>query len=129
MLSIEKMEHLSQDLEEPHQPIVPLKKDNTKLSVPLNINKITSQGSTNSACYLIPLSIDKICLIKLPEASELDWCFFSSSIISLTDFSALKHELIWGKSNFSWGSLSGSLLYFAKSAVISWLGSSELYHQ
>jgi len=44
--------------------------------------------------------------------------FFSSSIVSLTDFFPPKHESIRGKSNFSCGSDSGLLLYFAKSASL-----------
>jgi len=59
-------------------------------------------------------------------ASLLSWCFFSSSIVSLTDLFPPKHEAIRGKSNFSCGSDSGLLLYFANSALMSWIGSSEL---
>lgn len=72
---------------------------------------------------------ESITRILLPKVSPLCLCFSSSSIISWTDLLPPKVEIIWGKSNFRWGSDSGLLLNFANNTLISSCGSWELYQQ
>lgn len=69
----------------------------------------------------------KPALLSLPLPSALCLCFFSSSIISFTDLPAPNVEIIRGKSNFNSASDSGSLLYLAKSTLMSSCGFSELH--
>lgn len=64
-----------------------------------------------------------------PKVSALSWCFSNSAIIVWTDLLPPKVEIIRGKSDFRRGSVSGLLVYFARSRLMSLGRSSELHQQ
>ena len=80
------------------------------------------------------MNLDSITLtnnrsISTPLGSVLDWCCFSSSIVWIIDLFAPNEEVIWGKSDFNCASDSGLDSCLAKSTLMSWCGSWELYDQ